>query len=155
MVNTQSSAINSTFKTVFGMTLLTVGFLATMATLLGFFGSFWWAFDVLADYRLQLAAVLTITGILYGLVLSRGAALIFIVAAIVNLAIILPMFISQPLQAVGAERMTLASIQIDSAVDSGGALLRWVEESGADMVFLLERRHATPNAPPDWRAGDR
>ena len=90
------SAITSFARTFGGLALLTTGFIATVGTILGFFGSAWWMFDVMAGYRVQFACLLIISGILYGLILGRATSVIFLVAAVINIIVILPLYLDNP-----------------------------------------------------------
>ncbi len=138
MVNRQASAVTSTFRTVFGLMLLTVGFFATLATLLGFLGSFWWAFDALANFRAQYALVLLLIAALYGLVLSRGAGVVFFAIGLVNVWLVLPLYLGSPADADGTDELSMASVNVSAGNEDRSRLLAWVEEVGPDLVFLLE-----------------
>jgi len=154
MVNRRTSAVSTTFQTVFGLALLTIGFMATLATLLGFFGSYWWAFDALANFRLQYAAVLLVVAALYGLVLSRGAALVFLAIGLVNVWLVLPLFLGSPEDAGGRGELSMVSFNVSASNDDRARVLSWVDEAGPDMAFLLESSRAWEDdvsaAPPGF-----
>jgi endonuclease/exonuclease/phosphatase (EEP) superfamily protein YafD len=130
--------VNSGFKTTVGLILLTVGFLATLGTILGFLGSFWWAFDALASFRVQYAAILLVCGLLYGLVLARGAALLFIVLALVNIGVVVPLYLRQPAAAASDAGLTLVSYNVESIGRRMPEVVTWLDQTTADIVFLLE-----------------
>ena len=132
------SAFSSFTRTFGGLFLLAVGFLATLGTILGFFGSAWWAFDVLANFRVQYAVVLILTGILYGMILGRATSLVFLLAAAVNIAVVLPLFLNSPAPPEGDVTLRVASMNVQATNRSRDRILDWVESSGADLVFLLE-----------------
>ncbi len=138
MVPRKRSAVRTTAQTVVGLGLLTVGFFATLATLLGFFGSSWWVFDVLANFRLQLAVVLLVVGLLYGLILARGAAFVFVVVGLVNVALVVPLYLGSPAEARGSDDLELVSFNVQASNASRDRVMRWIEETEADLVFLLE-----------------
>jgi endonuclease/exonuclease/phosphatase (EEP) superfamily protein YafD len=133
-----NSAVSSTAQVVLGLLLLTLGFLATLATLLGFFGSNWWAFDALANFRAQYAVLLLVVAALYGAILARGAAVVFLLVGLINVWMILPLYLQSPAEARGGETLTVASLNVQAANPERARVLRWVEDSGADIVFLLE-----------------
>jgi endonuclease/exonuclease/phosphatase (EEP) superfamily protein YafD len=125
-------------RTFGGLVLLTVGFLATLDTFLGFFGSVWWAFDVMANFRFQYAVALLITGILYGLILGRVTSLVFLVAGLINVIIVLPLFLDSPAPRHSDAAINVASLNVQATTRSRDRIVDWVEGSEADIVFLLE-----------------
>ena len=70
--------------------VMTLGVAGTLVTVLGFFGSAWWAFDLLSGYRMQLAVVLlaVAAGFRIGFGMATGA--LFLAAAITNIVIVAP-----------------------------------------------------------------
>lgn len=137
-IQTKQSILGTGLKTSLGLVLLSLGFLATLATLLGFLGSYWWAFDVLANLRFQYAAVLLGSGIIYGLIFGRATALLFMVMAIVNIVLVLPLYVSDQPEAASADDLTIVSFNVESTIRSQEAILAWLDESDADLVFLLD-----------------
>lgn len=134
----RKSALGVSLKTTLGLVLLTAGFLATLGTLLGFLGSFWWAFDVLASFRLQYAIVLLVTGLLYGVLLARGASWLFIAAALVNIAVLVPLYLRTPVAAESDAGITIVSFNVQAINQERAQVMDWVDNSDADLVFLLE-----------------
>lgn len=132
------TGLRSTAHTVAGVALVTIGFGATLATFLGFFGDTWWAFDVLANFRLQFAIVLFGVAALYGLVMSRGAAFVFLVVALVNVALIVPLYVGSPVEATGVDEITLVSFNVRTSSAARDQVMRWIEGTDADVVFILE-----------------
>jgi endonuclease/exonuclease/phosphatase (EEP) superfamily protein YafD len=120
------------------MALLTVGVLATVGTALGFFGNIWWAFDLMSGYRVQLALLLIVTAVLYGLIYARVTALVFAVAAAANVFLVLPLFVGSPAQAAGSADITIASYNTARSLPDVEALIDWVDGESADIVFLFE-----------------
>jgi endonuclease/exonuclease/phosphatase (EEP) superfamily protein YafD len=136
------SAITSFARTFGGLALLTVGFLATVGTILGFFGSAWWMFDVMAGYRVQFAIALVISGILYGLILGRATSVIFLIAAAINIVLILPLYLDSPVEARDGGAIDVASVNVRTTTAGRDAVFRWIEGSNADLVVLLESSEA-------------
>ena len=58
--------------------------MASLATVLGFFGATWWGWDRIADWRFPLLVILVVTSIVYGFVFRRAVSAVFLLAAIVN-----------------------------------------------------------------------
>ena len=136
------SAITSFARTFGGLALLTTGFIATVGTILGFFGSAWWMFDVMAGYRVQFAFLLIISGILYGLILGRATSVIFLVAAVINIIVILPLYLDNPAEPADGDFIDVASVNVRTAVASRDRVVDWVKASNADIVFLFETSDA-------------
>jgi endonuclease/exonuclease/phosphatase (EEP) superfamily protein YafD len=139
-VTTRSASnVASGLRALFGLILLAIGFLATLGTVLGFLGRFWWAFDLLSSFRLQYALVLLVVGIVYGLTLGRATAFIFLLAAGVNIALIAPFYLSEPADmADGSDELHIATFNVAASNVRRSETLRWMVESGADLGFILE-----------------
>ncbi len=137
------TAVGSGVKTFFGLALLTVGFLATLATILGFLGSLWWAFDVLANYRLQYALLLVVTAALYGITFGRVTSLLFVGAAGINILLLLPLFTDAPGEAAGDEHLRIVSYDSSAGAGATGDFAAWIDATEADLVFVLD-------TPEDW-----
>ncbi|MFQ5553800.1 MAG: endonuclease/exonuclease/phosphatase family protein [Acidimicrobiia bacterium] len=142
MVPRRRSALGTTTQTFVGLSLLTIGSLAALATVLGFFGGSWWALDALANLRLQLGLALVLVGGLYGWLLGRGVGLLFVTIGLVNAALIVPLYFGSPAEAHGTETLSMVSLNVSASSRTMDGVLEWVEESGADLVFLLESDEA-------------
>lgn len=143
LVRSNQSAVGSGVKTFFGLALLTAGFLATLATILGFLGSLWWAFDVLANFRLQYAIILILTAALYGIAFGRVTSLLFLVVAGANVLVLLPLFLATPADPIGEESLSVISYNASAGAGETGDFAAWVAERDADLVFVLD-------TPEDW-----
>jgi len=138
VVYQRSSAIGSGVRTFVGLALLTAGFLGTLATILGFFGSTSWFFDVLANFRFQLAIGLILIGIAYLLGFGRASAFVFIVMGVINAGLVAPLYLDKPVEAANGASLRIVSYNVQSGRSDPAAVIEWVNESGADLVFLLE-----------------
>jgi len=69
------------------------GGLPTVATLLGFMGSMWWPFDVLANFRVQYAIVLAVAVAVCLAVKRWKLALLFLLPTAMNVATIVPLYV--------------------------------------------------------------
>ncbi len=140
-----SSFLASGGRTFAGLTLVTVGFLATLGTLLGFLGGQSWAFDVLSSFRVQYFLVLLVVGLLYGVFFSRSMSALFLVMAAVNMFVIAPLYFDDPVPPDGSDTLSIVSFNVQSRSSNRDQVSRWIESTGPDLVFLLES-----NA--DWEA---
>lgn len=139
MTTRTSSTIAAATQTLYGLVLLAIGFMATLGTVLGFLGSFWWVFDLLSAFRLQYAIVLVVVGILYGLTLGRATSLIFLVAAAANIATIVPFYLEEPADAAsdGGE-LHLTSFNVAASNVRRAETLQWITDNESDIGFILE-----------------
>lgn len=132
------STFGSVLRTTLGLFLIAVGVGLTLATVLGFFGPVWWAFDVLSSFRFQYAVLLLLVGLIYGMAFGRVSSFIFIAAGLLNAALILPLFIASPAEASGPNDLKIVSFNVQASNTNRETILEWVGNSGADVVFLLE-----------------
>ena len=51
-------------KLRFGGLLMAAGFLTAVASVLGFYGAWWWVFDLFAHFRVQYFTGLTVLGLI-------------------------------------------------------------------------------------------
>jgi len=137
-VTRADGAVSSVIRTALGLFLIALGVGFTLATILGFFGPMWWAFDVLSSFRFQYAVVLLVVGLLYGMAFGRASSLIFVAAGLVNAALVLPLFIASPASASGDDALKIVSFNVQASNQNRDVITRWVANSGADLVFLLE-----------------
>jgi endonuclease/exonuclease/phosphatase (EEP) superfamily protein YafD len=112
---------------------------AAVLSLLGFFGGWWWVFDLAAAFRVQYAVVLTLAAALLLVVRARRSALAIAVVAILNGVVVAPLWLGVPVP--GAEGATLR-VHFHN-VHGGGderfaEVARELASSDADVVFLSE-----------------
>lgn len=139
----RQSALGSGTKTFFGLALLAAGFLATLATILGFLGGVFWPFDVLADYRMQYAIVLLVTAALYGMAFGRASSLIFVVMAAVNIFALMPLFLDSPRDPAGEARLAVVSYNSNGGAANEIQFASWLGDREADLVFVSD-------VPEEW-----
>lgn len=113
-----------------------LGFLAVAATVAGFFGNVWWPFDLAADYRFPLMVLLAVLAVAYGFGFGRGAAAAFLVAAIVNGILIVPLWISQQPKPGGDTSLRVLTFDVEGEEGNRIEILDWVGSTEADVVFL-------------------
>lgn len=144
----KTSAMGSGLRTFAGLGLLTAGFLGTLATILGFFGSTSWFFDLLSNFRFQLAVGLILIGLLYLIGFGRAVAFVFVVMGIVNAFLVAPLYMDDPAPAANDNSLRIVSFNVGAGRADTAELSTWVEESGADLVFLLESTEEWVGAVP-------
>ena len=120
------------------------GALLCAATLVGFFGPFWWVFELATHFRVQYAVVLAAMSGLICWQQPRLAGL-FVIFALVNALILVPRFLPLPItdhlssKAGPVLRVLLANV--NSANRDEQRIRDTILEHQADFVVLLE---ATP-----------
>lgn len=108
-------------------------------SMLGHLGRWWWIFDLAAALRPQYAAALALTTVLLFAVGARRAALALAVVALVEVAMIVPLWI-----AAGPAADSDASLRVHFHNVHGGGDERFAEvarelaSGDADVVFLAE-----------------
>jgi endonuclease/exonuclease/phosphatase (EEP) superfamily protein YafD len=129
---TPSSSISRSF----GFLMFLLGWTAALATLLGFFGTAWWPLDVLADWRLLYTLVLVPAAIVCGLGYSRLSAVVFLVAAIVNMWLIAPLWLDEQALPATEDRVRVVSLDIGSAPDVRQEVIEWANTVEGDIIVL-------------------
>ncbi|MCH8991749.1 MAG: hypothetical protein IIA44_08395 [Acidobacteria bacterium] len=134
--STTSMATGSLTRT-FGFIMFLAGWTATLATVLGLLGATWWPLDVLADWRLPLTVILVAAAVVTGFGYARVSAAIFVAAAILNVALIAPMYLEEQPHPNSDERIRIVSLDVGKAPDARPAVLDWVNTVEADIVVLV------------------
>lgn len=134
----RTSASVAVGQGIIGFGVVTVGVIATLATVLGFFGSTWWLFDFAANFRAHLAVVLLIVALLYALVFSKATGLFFLAMAAVNALLVLPLYTNSQEPAAGDESIKIVSFNVAQRSSIRDTTFRWVETVEADLVVLLD-----------------
>ncbi|MEA2001184.1 MAG: hypothetical protein U9N84_04780 [Actinomycetota bacterium] len=130
-----------------GFALVSVGVVASLATILGFFGSTWWLFDFAANFRAHLAVVLTMVALAYALTYSKATGLFFLAMAALNALTVLPMYSATPAVAVQeGEEMTIVSFNVAQRSSIRDATFRWIDGVEPDLVVLVDSTDDWVNA---------
>ena len=140
---TSSMSPAGSISRTFGFLMFLLGWTAVLATVLGFFGNAWWPLDVLADWRLILAIVLVLATIASGLGYSRVSAVVFLIAAIVNIYVVAPLWLDSQPPLTSSDRVRVVSLDIGSSPDVRQDVLEWVNMVEGDIVVLA-------NAGSSW-----
>jgi len=134
----RSSAAIAAGQGFIGFGLVTAGVIATLATILGFFGSTWWLFDFASNFRAHLAVILLIVALAYALVFSKAIGLFFLGMAVINGLLVLPLYTDSPATAVGEDTMTIVSFNVGQRASIRDATFRWIDTFEPDLVVLQE-----------------
>ena len=107
--------------------------------MIGFAGSLWWVFDLLAHPRFQYAVVLLVVSAGLLVVRRRAPASVALIVAVLNGAVVAPLFLSQPIDAVaGGPELTVVSFNVQIGNPDRAEVIRWVADLDADVVLLWE-----------------
>ena len=126
-----------------GFALVAIGVVGSIATLLGFFGSTWWLFDYVANFRAHLAVVLLLVALAYSLMFSKATGLFFMIMAAVNALVILPLYLGNPAPAANGDTFTIISFNVDQRASIRDVTFRWIDTVDPDVVVLT-------NVTDDW-----
>ncbi len=125
-----------------GFGLVTIGVVASLATVLAFFGSTWWLFDWIANFRAHLAIILLLVALAYSLLFSKTTGLFFMIMAGVNALVILPLYIGSPAPATGNDSLTVVSFNVDQKASIRDSAFNWISTIEPDIVVLTEATEA-------------
>jgi endonuclease/exonuclease/phosphatase (EEP) superfamily protein YafD len=108
-------------------------------TAFGFAGGLWWVFDLLSHPRLQYAGVAGLAAVGFALLGKRRAAVTAVVLVLVNTAVLAPLFLfgQEPAESDGSE-LTVVSFNVQIRNPDREAVIEWVRNLDADVVFLWE-----------------
>lgn len=121
----------------FGAGLTVAGSLVLATSLLGFLGPLVWWFDLLANFKLQFAVVLTVIGGGLMLLGRTGAASLVLVGALANAAVIAPLYYRSPADP-RADAPELAVVGYNIQIGNRSPPLGWALDDTPDVVFLFE-----------------
>ena len=157
------STAGNTARLFGSLAVMTIGVAGTLVTVLGFFGSAWWAFDLLSGYRMQLAVVLLAVAAGFRIGFGMATGVLFLAAAITNIVIVAPLFLGSRVEALPAEGiLTIAGVPVDEAGQQEA--LEWiigkpdedgdiVDASDVDIAFLLDTDDTWTGLAPPPRSG--
>lgn len=121
------------------MILLAIpAFVLTLVSVAAFFGRWSWFLDVLANFRVQYAAVLVVMAILLFLAHWPRSGAIALLGAAINGAVILPLFLGEGGTASPEHPLRVMSFNIYSPNDRFGEVVAYIRETDPDIVFLHE-----------------
>jgi len=114
-----------------------LGAVVAASTVLGFFGEWWWGFDLLANFRTQLlvAGVFT-TFALWGLG-EKLWTLLVVASVVLNVAVIVPLYVGRPAVPVTAHRLTLAHLNLQGRTTEPDDIMAAAAANELGDVFVL------------------
>jgi endonuclease/exonuclease/phosphatase (EEP) superfamily protein YafD len=125
-------------KKVLAAIAMGIGIIAALATVAAFLGGFWWGFDLLANYRWQAMWAAMIASVLYAL-FGRGLfTAIFIVAAAINMWLILPAWIGDQPDATGEGAIRITYVDLTGMPTDVDETLTWLLAIDADVLLVAD-----------------
>jgi endonuclease/exonuclease/phosphatase (EEP) superfamily protein YafD len=113
-----------------------VGYCLGAATLAGFFGASWWVLDLFAGFRHQLAAGLIVCSLIAVLAKWRRTAMAIGLLAMVNLAVVVPLFFGPNRPESGELR--ILSFNVLASNRQFEEVIDFIRATDADLVVLHE-----------------
>ena len=134
----QKTRSTSAVANLVGSFATTVSLVLVLLTTAGFLGGIWWGFDLAAHFRVQYAALLVpAVAVLAGLGWRR-TTLPAVVALVVNLALIVPLYVERPAQPDGSSTLQILSFNVTASNPERASVIAYLTASGADIIFLHE-----------------
>jgi hypothetical protein len=115
---------------------LMAGSIATVASAMAFFGSFWWVFDLLANYRWQLMWAALVASVIYALSGKGLFTAVFIVTAAVNMWLILPAWVGSQPAATGEDTVRVMHIDLSGELEDLDASIAQLLETDSDLLLV-------------------
>ena len=123
-------------------TLIVLGGLLLVATVLAFAGRWWWVADLFNVFRVQYVLGLAVVLIVQAFVRPRWLVGVWVLGVVLNVAVVAAAGWGSMGWASGtsggAEPLTVLHCNVLTGNHELGPLVDWIEESGADLVFLQE-----------------
>ncbi len=133
---TTTTGLGSSIRTTLVVVSLGFGIVATLATVVAFLGSTWWGFDLLANFRWQLAWVAFIAAVVYSLTTQGVASLVFLAAVVVNGFVLAPAWTGSQPSGTGEDGIRVVTLDMSDTIDSDGSILRWLFDTDADLIVV-------------------
>ncbi len=114
-----------------------LGGIAAIATVVAFFGSSWWLFDYLANFRWYLFWILVFASVVYALTARGWMLIVLIAAAAVNAALIIPMWFGSQPESTGEESLRIVQVDASGGFDDRVEAFDWFKASDADLLIIL------------------
>ncbi len=114
-----------------------VGVPVALAALFGFAGAAWWGFDLLSSFRWQYLVLLTPALLVLAAARRWWSTTLVALALLADVAVVAPLYLGgAPPDLVPALR--ILSFNVQGAFADRGAVVEFIRESEADVVFLHE-----------------
>ncbi len=110
-----------------------------VASVLGFFGSWWWPLDLLANFRPHFGIALSFMGVILILAARRRLGPIVLVVGVVNAAMVVPLFVAPGLDGEPlGETLTVMTFNVNGLNDRYSDVIEFVRAESPDVVFIHE-----------------
>lgn len=113
-----------------------LGGVAAIATVVAFFGSTWWVFDLLANYRWYLLWILVFASVIYALTAQGWMLTVLIAAAVVNAVLIVPMWFGSQPESTGEDSLRIVQVDATGGFDDRDEAFEWFISSDADVLII-------------------
>ncbi len=111
----------------------------TLFTVAAFFGRWSWFLDVAANFRVQYAAGLAVMAFFLLLARWTRTGSIVLVGALVNAAVVVPLYLGGPPDDAPAEgTLRILSFNLFANNENFGEVINYIRQEDADIVFLHE-----------------
>lgn len=110
----------------------------TLVSLAAFFGRWSWLLDVLANFRVQYAAVLVFMAGFLFLGRWRRTGFVALLGVVLNLAVIVPLFVGEGSTIPPERPLTVLSFNLFGSNEQFGEVAGYIRELQPDVVFLHE-----------------
>ena len=131
----QNTGVVNGLRTAIIIMAIGLGALASLATVLAFFGGVWWGFDLAANFRWQLMWSALIAAVIYALA-SRGiATIIFVAAVAVNAWLVAPLWLGSQPEATGEDGTKIVAVDVFGGSTDEQATLQWLFDTEADLII--------------------
>ncbi|NEO86669.1 MAG: hypothetical protein F6J87_20785 [Spirulina sp. SIO3F2] len=115
------------------------GVLASVGTVFGFLGCFSWFLDLFSHFRVQYLLGLLVLGVLLLVRRRRRTATVFLILALVNLAIVLPLYFGQPHKPTESSPILRAMlVNVNTRLGDASRLRSVVSDADPDILVLEE-----------------
>lgn len=123
-------------RRVVGATAGAIGSGAAALSLAAFFGSLWWALDLVANFRPQQAAALAFLG-LVALLGDRRVAVGILAVAVANGLVVLPYLVGAG-PPIRGDRVEVLAFNVGISNPNRTEVASWIRDEDPDVVFLFE-----------------
>lgn len=127
--------------------LSAAGAALSLASILGFAGRYWWVLDLFSHFRVQYFLSISLVTLLLLPVRRFRTSAVFGLFALINLAFILPYYMtSTPAPASGARSLRAVSINLNSANRRFDLFKQFILDTNPDLILLMEFNKAWSKA---------
>ena len=123
-------------RKVLASVAMAIGGIASLATVAAFFGSFWWGFDLLANYRWQAMWAALLASVVYALSGKGLLTAAFLVATAINVWLIVPAWLGSQPAASGEDTVRVTHVDLSGSLENPADVVTWLTERDADLLLV-------------------